>query len=373
MSLNRPDSASSIFSTVDFRAFFETLRLRWWVVPAVVAISVGFLQAQESDLRTQPESYIVSRGYEVGSPTKTLQSVGISLAFAEFPEAQTQLLILKSSEVREEVSSKLGKEIEVKVPDNWETPFTFTCNQPVIADCEDAIAAYVAKASELRKNAIATGLQNLTALLVETEKTTPGTVTPAQLATLEALQKNLEVPFALVDSFEQPLGSTVNNVQRPTYLMGVVAGLLIAFLILLQLTYTDSRVRSVRQLVRLVGSENYLGRATSKADSVRDRRIALSLHQGLRSGSKLVLRFVPLRNSVRDEAILQRLSNLTGASQSITKPFAELSVPEISSPVDNESDVIIVQRNKDLRNDVVEALFAFQRTGRRLGGVLLVD
>jgi len=367
------DNDSSLFSTVDIRAFFETLRLRWWVVPVVLAVSVGFLQAQESDLRTDPESYIVSRGYEVASPARTLLSIGVNLAYAEFPEAQSQLLILKGSEVRQEIADKLGKDIEVRVPDNWETPVTFTCNQPVKSDCVDAIDAYVAKASSLRREAISTGLQNLKSLLSDTQAAKPDAVIPTQIAAIDALQKNLEVPFALVDSFEQSVGPTVNQVRRPTYLMGIAAGLLIAFLILLQLTYTDSRVRSVRQLVRLVGSENYLGRATSKADSVRDRRIALTLHQGLRSGSKLVLRFVPLRNSVRDGAILQRLSNLTGASQNITKPFAELSVPEISSPIADESDVIVVQRNKDLRSDVVEALFAFQRTGRRLGGVLLVD
>lgn len=372
MASNHSDNETSLFATVDFRAFFETLRLRWWVIPVVVAASVGFLQAQESDLRTEPESFIVSRGYEVASPARTLLSVGINLAYAEFPEAQTQLLILKSSEVREEISAKLGKSVDVQVPDNWETPVTFTCNQPVKADCVEAIEAYVSKASELRKNAIAKGLESLQSLLLDTKNSNPDTVTPAQLAALEAVQKNLEVPFALVDSFEQAVGPTVNEVQRPTYLMGVAAGLLISLLILLQLTYSDSRVRSVRQLVRLVGPNSYLGRVTAKSDSVADRRIALSLHHSLKTGPASGLRYVPLRNSLHDESSLTRLTEMVGTSQTVTEPFAQLTVQELGNPADTHADVIVVQRNRDLRNDVVEALFALEHSGRVLAGVLLV-
>lgn len=367
------DNDSSLFSTVDIRAFFETLRLRWWVVPVVLAVSVGFLQAQESDLRTDPESYIVSRGYEVASPARTLLSIGVNLAYAEFPEAQTQLLILKSSEVRQEIADKLGKDIEVRVPDNWETPVTFTCNQPVKSDCVDAIDAYVAKASLLRREAISTGLQNLRSLLSDTQAAKPDAVIPTQIAAIDALQKNLEVPFALVDSFEQSVGPTVNEVRRPTYLMGVAAGLLISLLILLQLTYSDSRLRSVRQLVRLVGDEAFLGRLSSKADSVRDRRMAVALYHDLNTSSATRLRYLPLRRSVKDESVLARLTALVGCGQTVSQPFTELSVPELSKANREEVDVIIVQRNRDLRKDVFEAVTALRRSDRRLAGVILVD
>ena len=160
MSTSNPKSELSLFETIDVRAFFETLRLRWWVIPVVLAASVGFLQAQESDLRTEPASYIVSRGYEVWSPTKALSSVGINLALVEFPEPITQLLILKSNEVSEEIAAKIGKEVEVKIPENWETPVTFTCNQPVESDCVQALDAYVAKAAQLRRDSINTGIDN---------------------------------------------------------------------------------------------------------------------------------------------------------------------------------------------------------------------
>lgn len=375
MSISNTKSELSLFETIDVRAFFETLRLRWWVIPVVLAASVGFLQAQESDLRTEPASYIVSRGYEVWSPTKALSSVGINLALVEFPEPITQLLILKSNEVSEEIAATIGKEVEVKIPENWETPVTFTCNQPVESDCVQALDAYVAKAAQLRKDSINTGIDNLRAILVDLQESKPDPLVQKQIDGLDALKATLDVPFVLVDSFTQSLGPTVSEVRRPTYLMGLAAGLLISLLILLQLTYSDSRIRSVRQLVRVVGSDSYLGRASKKMNAVRDRRTAITLHQGLLSASATHLRYLPLRTQLNNDAesTLTRLTSMIGASQVVAMPFAELEITEISNPVASEADVIIVQRNRDLRKDVVEALSALQRSSRKLVGVLLVD
>ena len=136
-----PESEPSLLATVDFRAFVETLRLRWWVVPVAIALTFGFLQAQDSDLRTQPTSYVVSRGYEVGTPFAPFFALGIDVAATEFPDPMTQLLVLKSNETRREIATKLNKEVEVKLPENWEMPVTFVCNQPVKSDCENAIDA----------------------------------------------------------------------------------------------------------------------------------------------------------------------------------------------------------------------------------------
>lgn len=374
MSVSSPKSELSLFETIDIRAFFATLKLRWWIIPVVVAVSVGFLQAQESDLRTEPASYIVSRGYEVWSPTKALSSVGINLALVEFPEPITQLLILKSNEVADEIAAQIGKEVEIKIPENWETPVTFTCNQPIEADCVQALDAYVAKAAELRKSSINTGIDNLRSILVDLQQAKSDPLVEKQIDGLNALQATLDVPFVLVDSFTQSLGPTVSEVRRPTYLMGAAAGLLISFLILLQLTYSDSRIRSVRQLVKLVGVDAYLGRIANKADAVRDRRTAITLHQGMRDGVASRLRYLPLRSQLTSdsEAVLTRLTSLVGTSQNLSQPFAELAVPELRDPVEGEADVIVVKRNRDLRKDVIEALAALQRSDRKLAGVILL-
>ena len=373
MSESTGKSDLSLFDTIDFRAFLETLRLRWWVIPALITASVGFLQAQESDLRTEPTSYVVSRSFEVGYPQYVLNSVGIrNDAVREFPDPSTQILILQSDETRQEISDALGLDIDVKVPNDFETPFTLSCNLPVVTDCEKAIEAYVAKAIKIRGSAIAAGLENLKTLLVGLQESAPDPLLPPQIAAIESLSKSLKVEFAFIDGYEQAIGSTVEQVRRPTYLMGVVAGLVISFLILLQLTYTDSRVRSVRQLVRLIGEDTFLGRVTKRENPVRDRRVAISILRGLRTNSVTRLRYLTLRESLHDETALLRLATLTDASHEMSKPFSELSVPELGTSSTTHVDILIVQRNRDLRKDVLEALSGLRRSDRKLAGVLLV-
>jgi len=370
---DRFSDSESLLGTVDLRGFLETLRLRWWVIPAVIAASVGFLQAQESDMRTEPASYLVSRGYEIPNPLASLASTDAALgAIQEFPEGATQLLILSNSDTRQEIAEKLGKDVAVQIPNNFETPFTLTCNEPVKSDCEKAIELYVAKFEDIRRAAVLAGLTSARNVLKEYQETDPIPLNAKKIAAIDALVETLDVELVYVDGVEQSIGPTVTNVRRPTYQLGIAAGLLISLLILLQLTFVDSRVRSVRQLVRLVGNENYLGTTSKKTSTVRDRRTAIALSHGL-GGAATRLRFLPLRISPPDQDSLTRLAELAGVPSVVASPFADLTVPELTKPVADEADVIVVQRNRDRRKDVLEVLAALQRSGRRLTGVLLVD
>jgi capsular polysaccharide biosynthesis protein len=156
--------------------------------------------------------------------------------------------------------------------------------------------------------------------------------------------------------------------------MGLAAGLFISLLILLQLTFSDSRVRTSRQLLRLIGFDSFLGRITSKVHDVRDRRVALILHDKLTATSRKRIRLIPIRSSWENTEIVNRLSSLTGAPCDIAKPFTQSSVVEIAEKPNSDTvDVLLVLRNQDLRKDVVEGLIGLQRSNRHLAGVLLVD
>ncbi|NCV85649.1 MAG: hypothetical protein EBW14_07215 [Oxalobacteraceae bacterium] len=363
----------SLFASVDFRAFFETLRVRWWVIPAVLGTSVGFLQLQDSDLRTEPATVVVSRDYEISSPQDTLGVIGVYTQIAEFPKIETQLLMLRSEEVRGQVEEQIGKEVDVQVPDSWTTPVTFVCNDPVKSDCEKAIDVYVTKAVEIRQKAIATGIRNQLALLKNLQATSKDPILPAQVLALEALVKDFKVDAVLLDSSSQEIGGTVTEVRRPTLVMGLAAGAVLALLLLLQLTYTDSRVRSVRQLVRITGSESFIGTSSKKNNSVREKRAAIALRHAMNASGSTVLRFLPLRNATTDQSTLEHLAQLAGASHKVSEPFAQLNVADLVDATPGEGDVILVKRNRDLRKDVLEVLTALQRSRRPLAGVLLID
>ena len=394
---NRSLDPDSLLGVVDFRAFFETLRLRWWVIPAVVAIAVGFLWAQESDLNSQPGSYFVSRTYEARDQTAILASVGIDpVSVRAFPDANNQLLILKSAMVREEIATKLGNDATVTVARSRPTftlietlesdttssfvfqsagvpTYSFSCTEPAKADCESAIDAYVEKAAEIRSESLAAGLADLRGVLVDVQAKTNDASIAAKLVAIDALVERLDTPFAQVSTYEEAIGSTLKTVRRPTYTFGVIAGLLIAFLILLQLTYSDSRVRSLRQLARSVGDDALLGVVSRKVNPVSDRRVAVSLHRALGLASSATLRFLPLRHEMTDTTTVSRLAEMSGASHDVSRPFSELGVPELTTTDRATVDVIVVQRHRDLRKDATEALAALRRSGRPVAGVLLVD
>ncbi len=391
------DSDISLLSSVDLHAFWETFKLRWWVIPAVLAVAVGFLWAQESDLRTEPSSYYVARTYEARDATAVLASVGIDpVSVRAFPDANNQLLVLQSAAVRDEISARLGIDAVVTVTRSRPTftlvdtlesdgkssfvftsagvpTYSFACRESVKADCDAAITAYVTKTVEIRRDALTAGLNDLQAVLTEVQRVAPDAGVETQLAAIEVLIERVDTPLLQIAEYEERIGATLESVRRPTYAFGIAAGLLISLLILLQLTYTDSRIRSMRQLTRSAGVARLLGHIATDEDAVRDRRTAVAVHHALGTYSATRLRYLPLRDPLSDPAALQRIAAMSGVVGTISVPFTELSVPELTTPATNEVDVVVVRRNRDLRADLVEVLAALDRSGRSVAGVVLVD
>jgi hypothetical protein len=370
---SRLSDSDSLLGTVDFRGFLETVRLRWWVIPAVVILSVGFLWIQESEPIVLGTTTSVSRSYAIPDVGSVLGAAGISVGVVqETPEQSTQILILRGTELREEVSNLIGKEMYVQVPVDFKTPFILSCTDSVRRDCEKAIELYIKKASEIRRDAISDGLEGLRTVLERLSKSVNDSSIPLKIATIDILLQEVQVEPILIDSVEKQLGPPPVNVNRPRYLFGFAAALLVSLLILLQLTLTDSRVRSAKQLVWLIGSEHYLGQISMKPNHVRDRRTAISLSNRL-SPTITYLRYLPLRDSPSELSALERLTKLAGVEHVVSRAFADLSVPELIRPITSQADVIVVQRNSDKRKDVIEAFAALQRSGRQLAGVVLHD
>ena len=391
------DTDAGLLAGVDLAAFWETLKLRWWVIPVVVSLAVGFLWAQESDLRTEPASYYVTRTYEARDSTAVLASVGIDpVSVRAFPDANNQLLVLQSAAVRDEISAELGRDVVVTVTrsrptftlvdtleSDGQSSFVFTsagvptysfgCTEPVKADCERAIAAYVTKTVEIRRDALTAGLNDLRAVLAQVQRTAPDDSIAAKLAAIDVLIERADTPLLEISRFEEAIGATLTSVRRPTYTFGLAAGLLVALLVLLQLTYSDSRIRTARQLTRIAGLTRLLGHVRAAPETVRDRRASIAVHQALQQSSASTIRYIPLRSALADTTAVQRVADMSQAPFSVTAPFSELTVSDLTTGNPSELDVIVVQRNRDLRTDVVEVLAALDRTGRSVAGVLLVN
>lgn len=365
-----------LFASIDFQAFVETLRLRWWVFPAVIGAFFAFFQVQNMASRNQPSLISVTRIYEINSPQKTLEALGIQLRAVEFPNPSSQLEVLASENTRQEVVAELGFEADVILPDEWNKlldRLEFKCTAPTETNCNVTIEAYVSKLVAIRREAVKRGLKNLSQVLEGAQSTNSEAAMSSQLVVLKELISEPAVESSLISSTASVEETTANQLSRRTMFSGIGAALLVACLIILQLAYSDNRVRSVRQLVRLVGEDTYVGTASTIADPVNARRSAIALHRGLSASNSTTVRFIPLRHASPDNSSLSSIAEMAGVEHSVSAPFAELSVIELVSERSGHADVIIVKRNQDLRRDVIEAYAALGRSRRPLAGVILIN
>ena len=388
------DIDTNLFSGVDLRAFWETLRLRWWVIPAVLAVAVGLLRVQTSTQELSPY-YLLVRTYEARDPTAVLAGVGIDPAsIRAVPDSSNQLFVLQSAAVRAEIAELVGDDVQVTITRSQPTftlidtvesdgqssfvfkssgavTYTVRCDEVSQRSCPAAIDAYIAKASELRSDAFRAGLTDLKSIFSRIRASSSDSSLEVKIEALEELLKRLDTGFVQLSEYEEGRDSSVMIDGRPTYRFGIGAGVIVALLILLQLTFSDRRVRSVRQLSQLAPAA-LLGVLPPKRDAVRDRRAAVSIQHSIVRHHATKIRFIPLREVLDDSSAIDRLSAMLTATTYVSVPFAGLSVPEITQPATGELDVIIVRRNLDLRTDVVEARIALESSGRILAGVLFV-
>lgn len=363
-----------LLNGVDLRAFWETFKLRWWVIPAAVVLSVGVMWAQESNLQTEPAYYTLSQIYEAQDPTPLMLSLGVNPALVkQFPDPANQLLILQSPAEQEAVMEEIGGTVNVSIAKSpGSLTYEFRCTEESRSKCDPALVAFERRATALRLQGYTNGLNDLRAALVKLSETSTDASLPTTISAIDVLLRQLQTPLVLISESEEEMGATVTNVKRPTYLFGVAAGVVIAIVILLQLTFADSRIRSARQFARLIDHVHVLGWLPRKPDDIALRRTAVALHHSLARVGGRSVRFIPLRSVLADASTLEQLATSAGAAHVVESALASLAVTDLTRESQDEVDIIVVQRNTDRRNDLVEATAALERSGRRFGGAILV-
>jgi len=369
-----PNDDLSFFETFDFRAFISTLRLRWWIVPTVLVISVGLLVAQQSRMKVEPPFVRVSKSYEVPSPLLLLGPVGINPALVtEFPDAQGQLAKLRSSEIQAEISYDLGSDIQVQVPSNYSSPFVLSCESEIQELCEQAIAKYAEKASEIRRGALEYTLSTLRDVYEAAYESTRDPIALSKVSAIDALLSNLNTNLVLTGSEAQSIGASIEAVNRTEVIFALIAGLLISLLIILQLTFRNSRLHTERQLVEIVGRDSFLGTASDGRQNAETRRTAVALFQKLALTDSARVAFLPIRKPFPSTSRLENIAEMAGVPITILKPFSEMEVPEIVSSAPGEGVVVVVVRNQDLRRDLIDVAVGMSNSGRTILGFLLLD
>ncbi|MHB1130180.1 MAG: hypothetical protein ACYC06_09060 [Ilumatobacteraceae bacterium] len=393
-------SSDSSIPEIDLRSVRDALKLRWWIVPLVMLISVGFLFANESDLQTSPGYVQISRVYEARDESAVLTVAGIDPAsIVPYPSFDNQLLVLQTPETRQKIAVSINADTSVSVTRSEQkfslldtiegegkkrftflsvgTPsYTFSCAAPSVDECTIALDAYVAELSRLRAQSVQQGFDRaqklVSALTGDTQiESTSFVIQQQALAFAKTLVTG---EMVLISTTSEHIGPTVGTVKGSTYLFGLGVGALLGLLVVLQLTVTDRKIRTRRKLVAVIGEENVLGALRLDQQDSSPQHIAAGLvHQAILHGATST-RLLSIDDGNLDLTTATLTEALHGHSLAITSMNSvdQLTTMELLPPP--HSIVVLVADAHTSRADNLEKVWAIaEHAGNTIAGVILVQ
>ena len=384
---------------IDLRSIRDILRLRWWIFPLCVVVCVGLLFTQESNLRSAPTSVLVVATYGPRNEMAGLSLYGIDpTAVREYPSFQNQLENVREQAAKA-VEDQLGQPIDVIVarPEQQvsliaaadttgkqkltmlnvgEPNYVLTCSASTQESCDQAIAIYVQQLSTSRADGIANGLRKLADNVQKVIDSTQAGQSQLELQrnALLTASSSATGEMQLVSELVEAQSGTLTTVKTTTYIFGALAGLLVAAFIVLQLTYTDDKIRSSRKLLSSSSTPVFLGEITSRNTAAEVRQVVAGLVTQSRAANQSLISLLP----VDAHADLDYLIGLMGDDAksnglTITKTPSvdEMSVAQM---LDSASalTVIIARKNLSSLAAVRHAKEVLARSNNNVIGVVLV-
>jgi hypothetical protein len=277
-------SASNEVRTIPSVATIRrTLVRRWWIALPIVAACTGLLFSQESKLTVKPATVYMVRTYEVTSPLPQLAALGVDpSAFAPLLSSSSAMVRFNNEDTMFARADRLGIPAELRIeqaPTDFAAikqeyqesrsiytllvagtnVFNLYCDKVNYEGCDAAAeagaeefttilnesfrasTAEVARLIGLRADAVAatdrTGLSDAErAVLLGRE-----VELRSQVAVLEEVGANGRYATTLLAESVIDQAATVTTVNRSTYAMGAIVGLLISALVLLQMAVLAER------------------------------------------------------------------------------------------------------------------------------------
>lgn len=393
-------SSDSTIPKIDLRLVRDALILRWWIVPLAMLLSVGFLFANESNLQTTPAYVRLGRLYEARDESAVLSVAGIDPAsIVPFPSFENQLLVLQTPETRQKIADTINADTAVTVTRSEQkfslvdtiegegktrftflsvgTPsYSFGCVASTANECTIAVDAYVAEISRLRAQSIQQGFERAEAImnaLASNSQNENSSLLIKQQA-LDVGKTLVSGELALISSTTDDVGPSVSTGNASTYVFGLGLGALLGLLVVLQLTVTDRRIRTVRKLAVSIGEENILGTLRpSRQDSGTPQVAAGLIYQLARHGATSA-RLIPIDGGDIDSIAATLDQALLGhpIEISVLKEVKHLSATDLLSPPG--SMVVFVIDADTSRTDVLKkAWMIIEHAGNTIAGVILVQ
>jgi len=384
---------------IDFRSIWDILRLRWWIFPLCVVVCVGLLFTQESNLQSTPTSVLVAATYGPRNEMSGLSLYGIDpTAVREFPSFQNQLESVREQAAKA-VEDQLGQPVDVTVsrPEQQvsliaaadttgkqkltmlnvgEPNYVLTCNASTQELCDQAIEIYVKQLSISRADGIKNGLRKLAddvQKVLDSSQDNQSQLTLQRNALMTA-SASATGEMQLVSEIVEAQSGTITTVHKSTYIFGAIAGLLIAALVVLQLTYTDDKIRSARKLRSSTSTPVFLGEITSRNAGAEVRQVLAGLVTRSRVTNQTLISLVPADTQTDIDHIVGLMSDdakSNGLALAKLPTVNEMTVAQIVESASTLT-VIIARKNSSSLTSVRRAEEVLARSNNNVVGVVLV-
>ncbi len=385
----------------DSEAILRVISKKWWIVPLTMLLGLTLMFLQESDLQTSPRYFSLTKTYEPLDQAGPLSIVGLDPSLIKpFPSEENQLAILLNNESQKEILAKIKGEVDVSVTRSepnfsltssqgaegknqfsfvsyGSSSYSFACVETDPINCDSAIDAFVAKLVSIRTKATKSGLQN-SITLIDSLLSSPEEISIAANKKLSlqrsALNKSIELvtgEVKLIGVSQYSGGAEVTSVSKSTYLFGLLIGLVLGCLILLQLIFSDGKIRGAKQLVNLVGYKQFLGELSAKNQSISLQHLAAAIQATHTIKKATVLRLVAIGGEANSEQTKKSLAKVLSCKIILAGQLKSLNAKSLAPTADSPV-VLLAKKHRSESSELQNAWTVVEKSGNNILGVILV-
>ena len=385
----------------DLDTFSGVARKRWWIVPLTMLIGLALMFWQESDLQTEPRYFSLTRMYEPSDEGAPLTLVGVNTdLISQFPNETNQATLLQSDEVKKKIQSAFDRDVQLLVKTfdktfslNTETDgpaitrfsfkpsrrfaYEFTCVETDELNCANALDMYAKELQAIRLEATKAGFAN-SIKLIDSLLAAKIDLAAADLSRLNlqkaAFTQAIELAtgeIAQVSESKYFGGETIQTVDRRSYIFGLLVGLVIGILVLLQLVVSDNKIRSVKGLVAATNYESFLGEVKI-SEHLNSVELLAATVRGALGNQMKKLRLLPVGSDSVPTEITASLAKILDAEVTSTSGFANIKAADLVPDADS-AIILAVSRDSASATDLQRVWTVLEKSGNRVLGSTLVS
>jgi len=374
---------------VRVRSIWDAFKVRWWIVPLCMIIGAALMYSQKSTIPAIPKSTTLSKVYGARDELSGLTVFGIAPnSVQEFPSFQNQLSLVKP-ETATGVAVKLAEPRVSMVATNTGEGkqfftltssgvpnYEFTCWSPERQPCDAAIDIYVHAVEQIRAESIKEGLSTLASQIDAVIKagSTEQPKLESQLVAINSAFNETTGQLQFVREDVETIGGPASSVTSSTYLFGLVAGLIVSILIILQLTMTDERIRGVKKLQNIADDIICFGEIRADTKKINATHVTASIVKAVQDSSTKSIAIIPVGNSVTATQTLNDLNEAGLATYATLLLQDNIDLLSVQDLISNDSSyVLVVQQNISTVEQLIRTHETLTRTGNLVLGVILAS